>query len=177
MIPARIEVSTSWEVAKILLPALIAGLGAWIGGKLSVSREMEKLKRERAFDQRLDWYCRAGRAIVQNQWFLIHFSKAFSAGDKVRMDKLANEREVNKVALEGNMREMVLFASPATIAALNRANIRAAKALKDTSLGIEAAQPAINELNQAYFVLANDVREHLGMERLTVQDLNATGAE
>src|SRR5690348_3563682 len=72
------------------------------------------------------------------------------------------------------MIEQTLFASPATIAALNRANLRAGNALKGTSLSGEAAQLAVLELNNAYFVLANDVRKHLGMEPLTLQELKAT---
>jgi hypothetical protein len=143
------------EATKIVIPALIAGVGAWLGGKLSVSREMEKLRNERAFDQRLDWYRRAARVIVEYQWFLVSLSKALNAGDVARAKELAAQRDVTKVAQEAEQREMTLFASPATIAALNRANVRAGDALKDTSLlSGEAVQVAVLELDNAYFVLA-----------------------
>ena len=161
------------ETARIVIPALVAGVGAWLGGKLSVSREMEKLRNERAFDQRLDWYRRAARGIVEYQWFLINLSRAVARGEAARTMELAAKREVTKVALEADQREMTLFASPATIAALNRANTRAGNALQGTSVSYEAAQIAVSELNDAYFVLANDVRKHLGMEPLTLQELKA----
>ena len=163
------------EATKVVIPALIAGVGAWIGGKVSISREMEKLRNERAFDHRLDWYRRAARGIVEYQWFLINFSKAAEAGNTEKVKELAAKRELTKVSLEADQREMTLFASPATIAALNLANVRAGNAVKSTSLEIgEAAQIAVLELNNAYFVLANDVRKHLGMEPLTLQELKAT---
>ena len=161
------------EATKIIIPALIAGLGAWLGGKLSISREMEKLRNERAFDHRLDWYHRAARGIVETQWFLTNFSRALEAGDVALAKKLADKRDETKVAREADQREMTFFASPATIAALNRANVRAGNALKGTSLSGEAAQIAGRELNNAYFVLANDVRKHLGMKPLTLQELKA----
>lgn len=160
------------EAAKIIIPALIAGVGAWLGGKLSISREMEKLRNERAFDTRLEWYRRAARGIVEYQWFLINLSRAVARGDAARAKKLAADRDETKVAQEADQREMTLFASPATIAALNRANVRAGNALKGTP-SYEAVQIAVNELNNAYFVLANDVREHLGMNPLTLQELKA----
>jgi hypothetical protein len=177
MIPAQIEVSPLWEIAKLIVPALLAGIGAWIGGKLSVSREIEKVRNERAFDQRLDWYRRAARGIAETQWFLQNFSRAFAAKDVARTKQLGEEREATKVAREADMREMILFASRATIAALNRANTQAATVIKGSVLAPPAAQAAIRELNQAYFTLANDVREHLGMERLTVQDAQAISDE
>src|SRR6267143_357791 len=174
MITAENPSPNFWlETTKIIIPALIAGVGAWLGGKLSISRGMEKLKNERAFDHRLDWYRRAARGIVENQWFLINFSRAVEAGDVARTKELAAKRDATKVAQEADQREMTLFASPATIAALNRANVRAGGALKGTSLSGEAAQIAVLELNNAYFVLANDVREHLGMKPLTLQELKA----
>ena len=174
MITAENPSPNFWlETTKIIIPALIAGVGAWLGGKLSISRGMEKLKNERAFDHRLDWYRRAARGIVENQWFLINFSRAFEAGDVARTKELAAKRDATKVTQEADQREMTLFASPATIAALNRANLRAGNALKGTSLSGEAAQIAVLELNNAYFVLANDVREHLGMKPLTLQELKA----
>jgi hypothetical protein len=174
MNPTQTTAQILWEMAKVILPALIAGVGAWIGGRLSVSREMEKLRNERAFDHRLDWYRRAAKGIVENQWFLINYSRAFSAGDSARAKQLADQRDAKKVDNEGDQREMVLFGSRATIAALNLANTRAASALRGSSLAAEAVEAAVRELNQAYFVLANDVREHLGMERLTVQEVNTT---
>ena len=161
------------EAGKIVIPALVAGVGAWLGGKLSVSREMEKLRNERAFDQRLDWYRRAARGIVEYQWFLINCSRAIQRNDTAKLQELAAKRDATKVAQEADQREMTLFASPPTIAALNRANTRAGNALQSTSLSYEAAQIAVNELNDAYFVLANDVRKHLGMELLTLQELKA----
>lgn len=133
---------------------------------------MEKLRNERAFDHRLDWYRRAARGIVEYQWFLIDFSKAAAAGDVARAKELKEKRDATKVAQEADQREMTLFASPATIAALNSANVRAGNALKGTSPS-EAAQIAVLELNNAYFVLANDVRKHLGMEPLTLQESKA----
>ena len=140
---------------------------------MSISREMEKLRNERAFDHRLDWYRRAARGIVEYQWFLINLSRASQAGDVARAKELAAKRDATKVAQEADQREMTLFASPATIAALNRANVRAGNALKGTSPTDEAVQIAVLELNNAYFVLANDVRKHLGMEPLTLQELKA----
>lgn len=160
------------ETAKIIIPGLIAGVGAWLGGRLSISREMEKLRNERAFDHRLDWYRRAARGIVEYQWYLINFSKAAEAGNTEKAKEFAAKRELTKVSLEADQREMTLFASPATIAALNRANARAGSALKGTEWS-EGAQIALRELDNAYFVLANDVREHLGMKPLTLQELKA----
>lgn len=158
--------------ARIIIPALIAGIGAWLGGKLSVSREMEKLRNERAFDHRLDWYRRAARGLVEYQWFLINLSKVAETGNAEKAKELIAKRELTKISLEADQREMALFASPVTIAALNRANVRAGNALKGASPS-ESAQIAVLELNNAYFVLANDVREHLGMEPLTLQELKA----
>jgi hypothetical protein len=161
------------EIAKLVGPALLAGIGAWIGGKWSVRLETEKIRNERAFDQRLDWYRRAARGIVQMQWFLQDFQKAVLAKDLPKITKLTAQRESEKVALESDQREMVLFASRSTIAALNRANTRASNALKDAS-EVSGAADAIRELSNAYLVVANDVREHLGMERLTIKDVNST---
>jgi hypothetical protein len=173
MSPTQTTAQILWEMTKVILPALIAGVGAWIGGRLSVSREMEKLRNERAFDHRLEWYRRAARGIVENQWFFINFSRAIEAGDVTLAKELAARRDETKVAREADQREMTLFASPATIAALNRSNVRAGNALKGASLSGQAAQIAVLELNNAYFVLANDVREHLGMKPLTLQELKA----
>jgi len=161
------------EIGKVVTPALLAGIGAWIGGKWSVSRETEKIRNERAFDQRLDWYCRAARGIVQMQWFLRDFQKAVSAGDVAKVKQLTAARDSGKVALESDQREMVLFASRPTIAALNRANTRASKALKDAT-EVSGAEDAVRELGNAYLVVANDVREHLGIERLTIQEVSST---
>ena len=110
---------------------------------MSVSREMEKLRNERAFDHRLDWYRRAARGIQEYQWFLTNFSRAVEAGKTEKAKELEAKRESAKVAQEADQREMTLFASPATIAALNRANVRASSALKATALSVgEAAQIA-----------------------------------
>ena len=173
MLTAQDSSSALWmEIAKIAAPALLAGIGGWIGGKWSVARETEKIRNERAFDQRLDWYCRAARGIVQMQWFLRDFQKAITAGDLTRAKQLADSRTSEKVALESDQREMVLFASRPTIAALNRANKRAGDALKQAA-GVSGAEDAVKELSNAYLIVANDVREHLRMERLTIQDVNS----
>lgn len=134
---------------------------------------MEKLRNERAFDQRLDWYLRAARGIVEYQWFLIDLSKAAEARNSARVQDLMDKRQETKAGQEAVQREMALFASRPTIAALNRANTRAGNALKSSAPAKEVADAAGRELDNAYFVLANDIRKHLGMEPLTLQDLKA----
>jgi len=49
------------EAAKLLLPALTALVGAWLGAQMALGR----FKRERAFDRRLDWYERMARRLQQ----------------------------------------------------------------------------------------------------------------
>lgn len=110
---------------------------------------------------------------VEYQWFLINLSKAVEAGDAARVKDLVDKRQETKAGQEADQREMALFASRPTVAALNRANTRAGSALKGSAPAKEAADAASRELDNAYFVLANDVRKHLGMELLTIEDLKA----
>jgi hypothetical protein len=107
------------------------------------------------------------------QWYLIRLQNAVLAKDITAVEKLKAERDSEKIRQESDQREMVLFASRPTITALNRANTRASNALKDAT-EVSGAADAVRELNNAYLIVANDVREHLGMERLTIQDVNST---
>src|SRR5277367_5355546 len=51
-----------------LLTAVLSGLFAWLGGKAGVTRESEKLVRQRAFDHRLEWYVRISRTLSSVQF-------------------------------------------------------------------------------------------------------------
>ncbi len=54
------------NIAQLLVNAsvslLVGGVSAWIAGTFGVRHGVEKAKRERAFDRRLDWYERTFRA-------------------------------------------------------------------------------------------------------------------
>jgi hypothetical protein len=52
-----------------LLTAALAGVGAYVGGLLSVKWEVNKITKQRAFDYRLEWYMRLVRGLSgPRQW-------------------------------------------------------------------------------------------------------------
>ncbi len=153
-----------WSVP--LFTALLAGVGAYVGGQLGVTWELKKVTKQRAFDYRLEWYMRLLRSLSSfsdaNREFRWHIK------NKKRGDEFykARERVVHSITQAGaDMRESLLFAPLSTQAVL-ATMMEGFSATMDME-GEEIVSKLENlddSVGRAYVAVSKDVREHLGLE-------------
>ena len=102
-----------------LFTAVLAGIGAYVGGRLGVTWELKKVRKQRAFDYRLDWYMRLVRSLSSfsdaNSEFRRHIKNKQSGNEFYK----ARERVVKSIEqVRADMRESLLFAPASTQAVL-----------------------------------------------------------
>jgi hypothetical protein len=168
-----IDVQNASEVPWFVIPlvtAILATIGAWIGGKMGVSRDTEKLTKQRAFDHRLDWYVRTVRTLSDFQFLFNSLNRPDV--ERERIDSLRSTLRDVAQKLSGNVKESFLFGSPETTNSLeamyqrlNQLSQRDAEA--DAGTDKRETEDEINyEFARVYLDLAQDVRKHLELEEL-----------
>jgi hypothetical protein len=163
--------------ALAVLTFTVSTVGAWFAGKWSIKREAEKLASQHAFELRLEWYKSVITALGEFQNTFLEFANA------VRED--APEKEVLSLrnkgydglkSLHAETRQALLFGSPGTLRALTDMTVRLDHLGSNSdTVDVGKVEATIKrELAHAYLSLALDMREHLGLEGLRPQDIQAS---
>jgi hypothetical protein len=154
-----------------LLSAALAGVGAWIGGKFSVQREIEKTVKQRAFDQRLEWYVRVSKTLGEMQFLFAALNRPNVTRDKALQILEKISQMTSK--LNADIREALLFGSPEIIRSLDLMNRRIVRfmleSIESADSGGPSGAPLVEidrEFGRVYNQLALDTRRHLGLEDL-----------
>lgn len=165
---------TATDVLTVLVPALTALVGAWVGARLAFQR----VTKERAFDRRLEWYEEMHSAIqaVSQALKIGKGERRFGGTSSVPSDLAAIADAIQQMELVS--RSAALYASPAAVSAVATALREAGevtRGLKErfTSLDKENAAQFLKALadyntplDAAARVLAEDVRRHLHLGSL-----------
>ena len=151
-----------------LATAALACVGGWLGGKLGVARETEKLIKQRAFDHRLEWYVRTVRTLSDFQFLYAALNRPNVDRERANSHRAVLADLAPK--LSADVKESLLFGSPRTANSLETMHQRLNQLMARANAGAddsEAAKVEIhNEFARVYGDLARDVREHLGLEEL-----------
>ena len=70
---------------------VVAGVGAWIGSRISVRHALVKLRKERAFERRLEWYEDTIVALTTARDKCVFYALATRQHDSAQLTKLAPE--------------------------------------------------------------------------------------
>ena len=154
-----------------LLSAALGGIGAWVGGKFSVQREIEKTVKQRAFDQRLEWYVRISKTLGEIQFLFAALNRHNVISEKALQILEKISQLTSK--LNADIREALLFGSPEIVKSLDLMNKRIVRFMLESiestdSGGLKgsALTEIDREFGRVYNQLALDTRRHLGLEDL-----------
>jgi hypothetical protein len=167
------------EIQPYAVAALTVGasaVAAWFAGKWSIKSELEKLKRQRSFELRLEWYKKVIGTLGDFQTIFLEYAEAASQDE-------VNHKHVKTLNDKGNeflkllhnaTREALLFGSPDTLRALTNMSINLNRVGESTEASeISKIKADVkHELESAYLALAADMRKHLGLEELNAKDMN-----
>lgn len=170
------EPQSTWYAIPIFPAILTAGLalaGGWIGGLLGVRRDAEKLAKQRAFDQRLEWYLRLSRTMARIAFQLRKFT------GELPLSKEHLEAVYESLfALESELREGQFFATRGTadalaalMSAMDNEYDRHPK-LENELISKSSIAALMTEFQRAHRAMTADVREHLGLEPLANHPLD-----
>jgi len=156
------------DVLTAILTAVLAGIAAFVGGKWGVARDTEKLRKQRAFEDRLDWYMRISKTIAQFQFVNAALMRSDGADVDERILSLKQKMRDLAFTLSTEGKEALFFASGTTIESLETMNSRLNKLRRESS-GLSASAYGLriqNELARVHSDLARDVRGHLDLDEL-----------
>lgn len=168
------------DLMKAVLGALLAAVGAWVGGHFAVKRQLDELRSERAFDRRLVWYESTVKALASS-------SAALTTVMCMQDDGFSEDAflPVWEEAVEASKRlsdlaaEARLYATPNSATAMEtlvRAHVQHGREIVrsnpgDLSSGWVTPRASLEQLlsviRSTQTVLSNEVRQHLSLEPLS----------
>lgn len=153
---------------EILVPFLSSSLGALIAGYLGVRFGVARLRRERAFDRRLEWYEKVVRTIHD---VVTKGEMVFHIPDEATRQQFYQEMSGAVARFGALTAEAKLYCSKIGYHALSHAlgelaRIAPSFSSPDPAVAYQAQQESVEILLTASDALAADVRGQLGLEVL-----------
>lgn len=156
------------QITQILSTITAALIGAWVGARLALNRFV----RERSFDRRLDWYEQTVKALHTLGL------RAHEAAERERSNfpsdlrKQAWDEAVKAYdVLAPLLLVSELYGLPYSIRITERIASRMSDAAHQTDI-VEYYSEMSRELRWAASQVAGECRDHLGLKRLSQQDLS-----
>lgn len=167
------------DLVQVVTNLFVGAISAWISGGLGVHRALQQTKQQRGFDRRLEWYEKAVRTISKFRLLFEEVSIAVRNNNLEMFHRVVSQQQETLTSLQQIVDEAMVFADRETLLRLNRVlreygnRIRKMKPAdpKNLSEVLQEYDGIAKLMERACLDLASSIRCHLGLDPITMQDL------
>jgi len=165
------------EIVQVVTNLVVGWLSGWLG----VRRALQQSKQQQGFNRRLEWYERTVRTALRQRALIEKAVVAVNKQDFKLMERLLKDQPEILNNFEQAADESMVFAEKTTYISFNRAVREYARKIRempeDPNTDLNGAAQTYGELvkliERACLDLSKSIRKQLGLDQLTMQDVES----
>ena len=168
---------------QVITSLVVGAVGAWFSSKFALRQGLERSKREKAFDRRLDWYEKALRSTMKFKGFNEQIASVLRKDDLPTLEKMVSGNLQVTRSMQRTINEAIVFADKSTYVQLKRVFKEFQTRIIEMNQQLAKSQippddvPSEYEsmaklMERASLDLAVSIRKQLGLDEITIQEFD-----
>src|SRR5258706_787310 len=108
------------DLLQVMTNLTVAALTAWFSSKVALRQGIERARKEKAFERRLEWYEKAARAAMDFRQFNEEFALLLRKDDVEGLEKMVSGHLQLTSSMQRTINESIFFADKITYVQLKR---------------------------------------------------------
>jgi len=171
------------DLLQVITNLTVAALTAWFSSKLALRQGIERARKEKAFERRLEWYEKAARTAMDFRQFNEEFALLLRKDDVEGLEKMVSGHLQLTSSMQRTINESIFFADKITYVQLKRVFKEFQRRMTETNQQLAKTQLPPDDVPQVYesmsklmeracFDLAVSIRTQLGLDEITIQEFD-----